>query len=233
MDSVTHLRDAESHDALSPHANEFMLLYGIIARTIRYADAYLLLVRDRHSAEAVVLARAALEHAITLQWIFVVQGGVDRFRVTSAHERKEHYSNLAVWLDDHELAEEVEKLGPAPSGPRLPPFMNMLRDLDKEKFLETSYHILSQQVHVTHSAVTSFIVPGDNEELYIKYDHDYSYSFQATYVVAAACMLARWVLARLTGDDALLEQLDKTSDDLTLPMTLLDSLALAKRRRGL
>lgn len=230
---VTHLRDAESYDVLRPHANEFLLLYGIIARTTSYADAYLQLVRRGHSAEAVALARAALEHAVTLQWIFVVQGGVDRFRVTAAHERKDHYSNLAAWLNDDELASEVQKLDPIPAGSQLPPFINMLRDLDKEKFLETSYHILSQQVHVTHSAVTTFIVPGDDEELHIKYDQDYSYRFQATYVVAAACMLARWELARLTGDDALLERLDKASDDLVLPMTLLDGVSPDKRRTGL
>ena len=229
---VAHLQDAESYDVVSAHANEFLLLYGVIARTVRFADTYLHLVRAGFGSEAVVLARAALEHAVTLQWIFLVDGGIDRYRVTAAHDRQEHYSNLAEWLNNEELAEEVKKLGLPPAGKRLPPFMNMLRGLDKENFLEMSYHILSQQVHVTHSAVTSFVAPGE-DELHIKYDQDYGYQYQATYVVAASCMLARWVVARLTNDTALLERLDKTSDDLILPMTLLDSVARHKQRKGL
>lgn len=229
---VAHLQDAKSYDVVSAHANEFLLLYGVIARTMRFADAYLQLVRSGYGSEAVVLARAALEHAVTLQWIFVVNGGIDRYRVTSAHDRQEHYSNLAEWLNNEELAEEVKKLDLRPVGKRLPPFMNMLRDLDKENFLEMSYHILSQQVHVTHSAVTSFVAPGE-DELHIKYDQDYGYQYQATYVVAASCMFARWVVARLTNDTALLEQLDKASEDLILPMTLLDSVAPSKQRKGL
>jgi len=230
---VAHLRDAEGFDVLSPHANEFLLLYGVIARTVRYADAYLVLCRAGYPSEAVTLARAALEHSITLQWIFIVQDGVDRFRVTAAHDRIKHYSNLADWLKNDELAEELAKLDPPPEGKQLPPFMDMVRNLDQEKFLETSYHILSQQVHVTHAAVTSFITPGEDGELHIQYDQDYGYQYQATYVTAAACMLARWVVARLTNNTELLNKLDSTSDELLLPMTLLDNVAPAKQRKGL
>lgn len=110
--------------------------------------------------------------------------------------------------------------------------MNMLRELDHEKFLEMSYHILSQQVHVTHAAVAQFLEQGD-QELHINYDPKYGYQYQATYVVAISCMLARWVVAKLTDDPQLLELLDKTSDDLTLPMTLIDNIEEKKRRSGL
>lgn len=230
---VAHLRDAEGFDVLSPHANEFLLLYGVIARTVRYADAYLVLCRAGYSSEAVALARAALEHSVTLQWIFVVTGGVDRFHVTAAHDRIKHYSNLADWLKNDELAEQLTKLDPPPEGKQLPPFMDMVRSLDQEKFLETSYHILSQQVHVTHAAVTSFITPGEEDKLHIQYDQDYGYRYQATYVTAAACMLARWVVARLTNNTELLSKLDSTSDELLLPMTLLDNVIPEKRRKGL
>ncbi|WP_139416143.1 hypothetical protein [Agromyces laixinhei] len=127
---VAHLRVADSYDVLRPHANEFLLIYGIIARTVRYADGYRVRVRTGYGSEAVALARASLEHAVTLQWIFVVQGGIDRFRVDSAHKRKEHYSNLATWLNSDELAQELKKLDPPPVGKRMPPFMSILRDLD-------------------------------------------------------------------------------------------------------
>lgn len=229
---VAHLRHAESFDVYRPHKDEFLLLYGVVVRTIRYSDAYLQLVRLGFIGEAVVLARTALEHAVTLQWMFIVDGGISRFQAEIARERIEHYGNLADWLDNQELADAVAALDAPPEGKRLPPFMNMLRDLDKEKFLETSYHILSQHVHVTHAAVTSFIEPGA-EELQIKYEQEYGYQYQATYVVAVSCMLARWVVGKLTDDPNLLELLDKTSDRLVLPMTLIDSVDEKKRRKGL
>ncbi|MDH6293156.1 DUF5677 domain-containing protein [Rhodococcus opacus] len=229
---VAHLRDAEGFDVHRPHKDEFLLLYGVAARVMRYSDAYLRLVRDEFVGEAVVLARAALEHAVTLQWVFIVDGGIKRFQVDLGHEYIEHYNNLAEWLDNDELAEAVTALDAPPEGKRLPPFMSMLRDLDHEKYLETSYHILSQHVHVTPAAVASFIEAGA-EELHIKYEQQYGYRYQATYVVAVSCMLARWVVAKLTNDPKLLELLDKTSDDLTLPMTLIDNVDEKKQRKGL
>ncbi|QIX54003.1 DUF5677 domain-containing protein [Rhodococcus sp. DMU1] len=229
---VAHLRDAENFNVHRPHKDEFLLLYGVAARVMRYSDAYLRLLRCGFVSEAVVLARAALEHAVTLQWVFIMDGGINRFQVDVGHDRLEHYRNLAEWLNHQELAEAVVSLNAPPKGKRLPPFMNMLRDLDQEKFLETSYHILSQHVHVTHTAVTSFIEPG-TEELHIKYEQKYSYQYQATYVVAVSCMLARWVVAKLTDNPRLLELLDKTSDDLILPMTLIDNVNEKKRRKGL
>lgn len=230
---VEHLRDRDGFRVLDAHANEFLLLFGLAGRTVRYSDAYLLLVRSRYGPEAIPLARAALEHAVTLQWVFIVNGSIDRFRIEVAHDRLAHYSTLADWLGSDELNAEVAKLDPPPPGKRMPPFMNILRELDEGKFLETSYHVLSQQVHVTHAAVTSFLTPGEGAQLSLAYDQEYPYRYQATYAVAAACMLARWVIARLTNDTSLLEVLDKASDRLILPMTLLDQLPPERRRVGL
>lgn len=229
---VAHLRDAESYDVYRPHKDEFLLLYGVVVRIMRFSDAYLLLLRRGFVGEAVVLARTALEHAVTLQWVFVVDGGISRYQAEVAQERLEHYVNLADWLNTQELIDAVSALEAPPVGKRLPPFMNMLRDLDQAKFLETSYHILSQQVHVTHAAVAAFLEPGV-EGLHIKYEQEYGYQHQATYVVAASCMLARWVVAKLTNDPKLLKLLDTTSEELVLPMTLIDGVNEKKRRKGL
>lgn len=214
------------------HENEFYLLFGVIVRTVRYADAFLDLMELGKEPEAAPLARAALEHAVTLQWVFVSDGGIDRFNWEVAHDRISHYTNLATWQNNTELAGLVAQLDEPPAGKRLAPFGNLLADLDQEKFLVTSYHILSQQVHVTHAVVAAALVQGP-EELHITYEQAYSYRVEATYTVAAACMLARWVLAKLTDDEALLERLDKISDELHLPMTLIESLPTKKRRRGL
>ncbi|MBX5334282.1 hypothetical protein HQO90_25125 [Rhodococcus fascians] len=231
-DCITHLRDAEGFDVNRVHKEEFLLLYGVAARVMGYGDAYLRLSRGGLVAESVVLARAAIEHAVTLQWSFIVDGGVNRFQISVAHDRIDHYTKLAVWLNNEELAKAVASLDAPPPGKRLPKFMSMLRDIDKDNFLESSYHILSQTVHVTHSTVTAFLEQGD-EELHIKYKQEYGYHYQASYIMAVSCMLARWVIAKLTNDTELLEILDKKSDDLVLPMNLLDGLELSKRRAGL
>lgn len=60
-----------------------------------------------------------------------------------------------------------------------------------------------------------------------------AYWYQATYVTAAACMLARWVVAHLTNNTELLSELDSKSDELILPMTLLDNVVPERRRKGL
>lgn len=231
---VAQIRDASEFTVSTVHSDEFLLLYGLIARTFRYSDAHLTLVDMGMEGESVPLARAALEHAVTLQWIFVVDGGVTKFRNSIAHDRNDHYGNLASWMDNDELRQAVQKLDSPPEGKRLGSFMSMLRELDHKNFLEMNYHLLSQQVHVTHSAVTSFLMQGDADELHILYEREYPYRYQAIYVCAIACMLARWVLARLTSDETLLGKLDGISDDLLLPMQLADNIALPlKRRKGI
>lgn len=227
---VSGLRDANGFTVEKAHSDEFLLLYGLIARTFRYSDAYLTLVDAGMEGEAVPLARAALEHAITLQWIFVIDGGVKKYRNSVAHDRVEHYGKLAEWLDNEELRQALTELDPLPEGSRLGKFMDMVRDLDHGTFLETTYHVLSQHVHVTHSAVTSFLQPGE-DELHILYEQEYAYRYQATYACAIACMLARWVLARLTDDSALLEELDRVSDGLQLPMELAQQVRPPRKRR--
>jgi hypothetical protein len=175
------------------------------------------------------LARAALEHAITAQWVFILEGGVDRFRVDTAHGHKEHYDTLATWLKNEELAGEVAAMPPLPIGKRMPKFTQMIPELDKDKFLETSYHILSQQVHVSHSTVFSFL-DWEDDSYTVKFDQQNPYEYQTVYVTAVACMLVRWVIAKLTDDERELSHLDTSSDELIIPMTLEGEVPLDKRR---
>lgn len=231
-DCVSAVRDRQEYVVLRTRSAEFLALYGLIGRTSRFADAYLQLVGLGLSHEAVPLARAALEHAVTAQWVFLVRGGIDRYRVAIARDLREHYTTMAEYLGKPEFVAEVAALGPPPAGKALPRFMEMLRELDQGHFLETSYHMLSQQVHVTHAAVTSFLEPSE-DLTHFRYEQDYPYGYQATYVVAEACMLMRWIQATLTGDEDLLGELDKKSDELTLPMNLIESLPAERRRRGL
>jgi hypothetical protein len=228
-ESVARLKDQVEFTVKREQATEFLLLFGACARTIRYADAYLTLAGSGFSLEGVPLARAALEHAITAQWVSILEGGVDRFRVDTAHGHKEHYETLATWLNNDELAAEVKNMPILPTGKRMPKFTQMMRELDKDKFLETSYHILSQQVHVSHSTVFSFL-DWEDDTYTVKYDQQNPYEYQTVYVAAVACMLVRCVIAKLTNDEEELTHLDVKSDKLILPMTLEDEVPLDKRR---
>jgi hypothetical protein len=228
-ESVISLGAREEFGVRREESNEFLLLFGPCARTIRYADAYLTLEKAGFSSEGIPLARAALEHAVTVQWVYLRAGGIERFRVETAHGHKEHYDNLATWLNHSELAAEVAKIPSPPKGKRMPKFMAMLRDLDKERFMETSYHILSQQVHVSHSAVLSFL-EWDEEGYQVKYDQTNPHEYQTAYITAVACMLVRWVIAKLTNNADELAYLDKKSDELMIPMTLEDGIPESKRR---
>lgn len=229
---VASVRDRRDYTVPRARESEFLLLYGLVARTMRFADAYLRLCRLEFVGEAVCLARTALEHAVTAQWVFILKGGVDRFHRQVLHDRRDHYGRLADWLDMPDLRAEVEQLDEPPAGKRLPKVTAMIRDLDEGKFLETSYHVLSQQVHVTHYAVTSFLEPGERQT-HFNYEPTYPYRYQVTYAVAVSTMLVRWVLAKITDDAPMLAELDEKSDALMVPMSLSESAPSERRRAGL
>jgi len=170
VECVEHLRSSDGFTVPESQGNEFLLLFGLAARTVKYSDAYLLLTRSNFESQATPLARAALEHAVTLQWAYLIDGGVDRFRVEIAHDRVAHYSTLAAWMNSDELKARVAGLGLPPRGKRMPPFLNMLRELDEGRFLETSYHVLSQELHMTHAAVTSFLTTSEGEPMSLALD---------------------------------------------------------------
>jgi hypothetical protein len=229
---VASVRDRSDYTVPRVRETDFLLLYGLVARTMRFADAYLKLCRLEYVSEAVALARVALEHAVTAEWVLLMGGGIDRFHRQVLHDRRDHYLRLADWLDNPGLRGEVERIGEPPAGKRLPKAAEMIRDLDEGKFLETSYHVLSQQVHVTHYAVTSFLDAGE-EQTHFKYEQDYPYRYQVTYAVAVSTMLVRWILASLTDDSTLLAELDTKSDALILPMNLAENVSAERRRADL
>lgn len=232
-DCAAWLKDADSYDVLRAHKDEFLLLFGVFTRTIRYAETFLELVASGRAAEGVPVARAALEHAVTAQWVFIVDGGIQRWQRKVDLDRIEYYSKLAEWMKNGELAEGVAQLPAPPKGKSLPPFLDMLRELDKDHFLETGYKILSQEVHVTHAAVTSALEADEEGNPQLAPLREYAFIYQGVYVCAVLCMLVRWILTKLTKVSRDLAELDATSDELNLPLTLIDELPAARRRKGL
>lgn len=60
---------------------EFRLMIGPCLQVMKYAQAYLLLADSGFTREAEPLARAALEHAVTMQWSYLTKDGIDRMLV--------------------------------------------------------------------------------------------------------------------------------------------------------
>lgn len=225
---VEDLKGREEFAVKAPDQQEFFLLYGLCAQSIRCADAYLVLVDANMQREGVPVVRTALEHVLTAQWAYLTVGGLDRLRVETDRDRKHHYQQLATWLKNGEIQDAAEAL-PQALGKGLPKFAEMLRGLDADdKFLATSYNVLSQVVHVAHGTVTSFLDLAEVTE--VTYDAADHYDYPTLYVAASTCMLATWVITSLTADTERLAYLDGKSDELQLPMMLAERLQSHQRR---
>ncbi|WP_147441645.1 DUF5677 domain-containing protein [Mycetocola lacteus] len=216
---ISSVRDAQNFAIEAHRRDEFLLLHGLIVRTLRYCDAFLLLNKSGFEVEATALARAALEHSITLQWVFLVEGGVERYRVFASQRIRNHYKQLAEWEDHDELRSAVNDMPPVFEGSGLGSFSDLLKNLDDGSFLIEQYHLLSQQVHVTHETVLSALTL-ENGETGILWDQQYPYRRSATQICAISSMFARWVLANQTNDTELLAYLDQVSEALVIPMNL-------------
>lgn len=229
------MRRAESTGYAIPRENnnDFMVLFGVIARTIRYAETFLELALNGKVNEASPLARAVLEHAVTAQWVFNVEGGADRWRRTVQHDRHRYFKLISEWNQIEEIREGVERMPEPPSGKQLPKFMDMLRELDHEHFLETSYMILSERVHVTHAVIVESFEQDTEGNTRLSHPREDAFIYPAVYVTALSCMLVRWILSTLTDDADDLKLLDGKSDELQIPMTLIHKLPTEKRRKGL
>ena len=203
-------------------SDEFLLLFGPCAQAIRYAGAYTELQRAGYTREAAALGRAAMEHAVTAQWVYLVDGALSRFRSSVMHSRKRFYTDLAEWLNIDEVRTGALRL-PSPPGKGMPTFSGqggIMSDLDQENFLKTGYKVLSQTVHVTHSTVHGFLGLDDKNAYFLKYETGDYYEYQTHYLVAISCMLARWLIGKLTEDGPALTYLDRKSDELYLPCSL-------------
>lgn len=216
------LANADTYEVRAEAADRFKFLWGPCAQAVRYATAWSSLSRTEHRRESDVLARSALEHALTAQWCHFTPDGVKRLQVKVQKEHYGYFSQMAEWQDLDEIKEAMQdQTGPAPGGDdSLPNFYGKIIPLlDSDNFLAASYRALSRSVHVNDSTVLSFLVP-DGAGLAVTPAPDSGDGYPAAYVAATSALLALAVIADHLRQDTLLRQLNDVSNDLKLVMFL-------------
>ncbi|WP_448808358.1 hypothetical protein [Agromyces bauzanensis] len=206
------------------------MLYGLIKRVQRLAQAYMRLRRLGFGSEGEVLVRSALEHSATAQYAYLTPDGVQRLNATLLAKQREWAITIAESSSVPKMREWADSLD-EPVGPGLPPFSGdgIIGTLDTVKFLKTTYKVLSQVGHVSHEAWTDTFEDVDGK-LHIRDQPEPSWEHEIVYSLAGFCMLSAWVLARLEGDDAEIDRLHHFGNELHLPWRLDLHLPREKRR---
>lgn len=222
------IQDAKHGERITVPAEnerEFLMLFGLVQRVRRLAQAYLRLDHAGFASEASVLIRAALEHAVTAQWAYITPGGVDRLHVTLARAQADLAGKMTGYSKDPEwVARERQLRAAIPAGPGLPKFTGpegIMAELDSVKFLAVSYRVLSQVGHVTHQAPLA---------IHLRTEPEANGHAEMLYALTGFCMLVAWLHARLEGDDAEVARLKETSVRLHVPWRLDTHLADDRRR---
>lgn len=223
-------RHPESVKVLPEYRDDFLMLYGLIQRVRRLAQAYLRLRKQGFSSEGGVLVRAAMEHAVTAQYAYLTPSGIARLNVTLVRAQKDFVAALAEGSAKPEILEWAANID-APDGASLPPFSGggMMGQLDSIKFLKKTYKVLSQVGHVSHESQLDAIVEVDGE-YHLATEPQPTFTHEVLYALAGFCLMSDWVLARLEGDEAEVDRLRQLGGQLRLPWRLDTHLAPEKRR---
>jgi len=193
-----------AYDIKGTDAGEFQAIYGVCAQAIRYSAAFATLHRAGRPREAVVLARQAIEHAVTAQWARFTEGGLEKLVATLQATHIDFYSKMSAWLENTQLIDaveaETERLGRLGKG--MPPVADRLRAVDQSQMLEMVYKQQSPY------EMTLVPVPDD------------PHGVNTTYVAAMAAMFAAWLIEDLIVGKPGMLRLDQQSDQLLLPINV-------------
>jgi hypothetical protein len=205
---------------------DFIVLFGIVQRVRRLSRAWVRLEKAGFGTEARMLVRAALEHAVTAQWVFYTVGGVDRMRHSSARDQ----FNLA--RDTGATAQQLRDLENAiPAGPGMPAWGQIVTDIDDPtRFINQSYRVLSQIVHVTHSTILDGLEVDEKGEISIRMEPEPAVEQEVLYALTGACLLAAWLLAVMSGDTSQQQRLRERGVELHMPWRLDHHLPERRRR---
>jgi len=209
-----------SFDVPVENLYEFQVLYGVCAQAIRYAGAYVVLVRVGRAREAATLARQALEYAGTAMWAHFIDGGLGRLVATIEATHFDFFRKMSAYLGNADLLREVEarEADLEVRGKGMPKIIERLAAIDQHTMLQTIYIQQSQLVHVTGSAILGFLSVDASDEFGLNFDPPDPHSVNTAYAAAMATMFAAWQIAFLTSDSATLSELDQISDELLLPL---------------
>lgn len=209
----------ESVRAPTSNRRPLLMLYGPITQAIRFAKASAVLSNNGHRIEAQVLARSALEYAVTVQYAYLRTDGLDRLEKTSILKRRELFAQLAQWHEDPTYLDLATEELPRPGAKGMPPFTQILDLVDPDHvILQSSYAVLSQVTHVRAGSRDRFFEKVGDELMFSPGRDDDSFESVTVGALAFAVTAATWVFARLTDDSQMLVMLDAHSDRLKIPV---------------
>lgn len=197
----------------------WFILYGPIMQTIRFVKAAAVLTGDRHSLEAHVLARSALEYAVTVQYAYLRADGLDRLEKSSAAHQRELFERLAKWQHDATYKDLAKRVATPIGAKSMPPIMQILDVLDPEHIvLQSTYAVLSQISHVRAGSQHRFFELVDGQVVLVPGRDDDRFAHVSTGALAIATMGVTWVYARLTEDAEMIAMLEAASGRLGIPI---------------
>ena len=219
LDLAEDLIPSSTLSILPENRDAFVVQFGICIQAIRFGGAYAALWRIGRNREAVPLGRAALEHAITAQWIFH-RDGVALMHAHARRKSHEFFTFMAEYLGDDELAAEAAVLGE--HRPGMPNFWrHVLGDLDYGGMLASSYRQMSQVTHVDGATIAAFAEFDGTNYNFVGRPED-PHATVNLYITANAVMLAAWVLGQLLESPDIKPMLDDIAQRLRLAQTAYD-----------
>lgn len=203
---------------------EFKMTFGCCVQTVRYAEAYMMLCNNGLSLEARAPARAALEHAVTVEWAYFRVGGLDRLANSATATSWDIRDRLHRWRHTADDPGDRPEFTNAEKLPRLTTTEGLLKQLDPDDvLLNPGYAVLSQGVHVTNQTVTGFFRTSNQQRgIEINHHRQDNLADYTLHLVAASCMLVSWIQAHVLENNERLGELDAISDALGLPIRLDD-----------
>jgi hypothetical protein len=210
---------------------EFKMTFGCCVQAARYAEAYMVLCDSGLSLEARASARAALEHAVTVEWAYFRVGGLDRLANSATATSWDIRDRLHRWRQTVDAPGDRPEFTAAEKVPRLTSHEGLLRQLDpNDVLLNPGYAVLSQGVHVTNQTVTGFFrTIKEQRDIQINHHRQDNLADYTLHLVAASCMLVSWIQAHVLENEERLQELDEISDALGLPIRLDDVWAESDR----
>jgi len=230
-DWIRHVAEALPRDEFvvpKERSKDFLLLYGFCQQAARFALSYVLLSEQGFQREASTLARCSFEHAVTAHWVYFTQGGVERLGIDVNREFQGYYIAMSEYLGDDDM-KELAGAHPTADGKGLPPFGQMMWDLDSGGFLRTSYRNLSLSVHPTHLTVSTYLEETDAGP-HLRHEPRHGAQYPTLYTTAISAMLAYSLMEYIVDPFNAKVIVEQPSNELRLPPFLHDALPDDKRR---
>jgi hypothetical protein len=213
-------------------------LHGVCERAVRHARAAMLLIEADFDREANVNVRAALEHAVTAQWAYLVPPDparclMDATQATAAEFLEAAEKRTALPNDLHKKKEDWK------NSKKLPHFTQICDQVDgthdprmrRTGVLRFEYKRLSLMTHVTSGTVADHLGV-DGESLVLERNVPDPYAWFTLFDLAMAVALAVWVIQDLCDGKPNIETLEAVADSVGVPCCLRADIETARSRRA-